>query len=73
MTKFVTNETSIGRVKLALLHYFKKGKNMNQDNTSSNNRDDSPQVIMKSRQYPTLLMQAEPRQVVAANKSQEQT
>jgi hypothetical protein len=42
------------------LHYLKKGKNMNQDNTSSDNENDSPEAIMKSRQFPTLLMQAEP-------------
>jgi len=60
-------------VRLALLHYFKKGKNMNQDNASSDNENDSPETIVNSRQYPTLLMQAEPRLVVTANKSQEQT
>jgi len=40
---------------------------MNNDNTSSGN--DSPQAILNSRKLPTLLMQAEPRQVVTANKS----
>ena len=40
---------------------------MNQDNTSGNRGNDTPQAIMNSRQLPTLLMQAEPRQVVTAN------
>jgi len=42
---------------------------MSQDNSSNNNDNDDPQAILNSRQLPTLLMQAEPRQVVAANKS----
>lgn len=42
---------------------------MSQDNKPNNNHDDDPQAILNSRQLPTLLMQAEPRQVVTANKS----
>ena len=41
---------------------------MNKDNQSNNNNDD-PQAIVDSRSLPSLLMQAEPRVVVAANKS----
>lgn len=44
-----------------------KEKNMKQGNTSSSSCNDTPQRIVKSRQFPTLLMQAEPRQVVTAN------
>jgi transcriptional regulator of aromatic amino acid metabolism len=42
---------------------------MNQGNSPSDNRNDSPQAIVNSHQFPTLLMQAEPRQVVTANQS----
>jgi hypothetical protein len=47
----------------------KKRTNMNEDNNSRDKNDDGPQTIMNSRRIPTLLMQAEPRQVVTANKS----
>ncbi len=42
---------------------------MSHDNSSNNNQNDDPQVILNSRPMPTLLMQAEPRQVVTANES----
>jgi hypothetical protein len=42
---------------------------MNQGNSSSDNRNDSPQAIVNSRPIPTLLMQAKPRKVVTANQS----
>ena len=41
---------------------------MNRDNNSDNKKDD-PVAIVHSRKMPTLLMQAEPRLVVTANKS----
>jgi hypothetical protein len=44
-------------------------KNMNKGNPFGISLDDTVQAIMKSRQMPTLLMQAEPRQVVTANQS----
>ena len=42
---------------------------MSKDNNSSNNNNDDPYAIVNSRQLPTLLMQAEPRLIVTANKS----
>ena len=42
---------------------------MNQDNTLGLSYNDTVQAIMKSRQMPALLMQAEPREVVTANES----
>ena len=42
---------------------------MNQGNSPRDIRNDSPQAIVNSHQFPTLLMQAEPRQVVTANQS----
>ena len=40
---------------------------MNQENTFGVSFNDTVQAIMKSRQFPALLMQAEPREVVTAN------
>jgi len=41
---------------------------MTKDNPIDNNNDDDPMAILNSSQKPALLMQAEPRVVVAANK-----
>jgi hypothetical protein len=45
---------------------------MTQDNPPNNNNTDDPIKIVNSRSMPSLLMQAEPRVVVAANKSARQ-
>jgi len=42
---------------------------MDQDNSLGISFNDTVQAIMKSRQMPTLLMQTEPREVLAANQS----
>ena len=42
---------------------------MNKGNPFGISLDDTVQAIMKSRQIPTLLMQAKPRQVVTANQN----
>ena len=64
----VSPECNLITKKGTIFIILKKDKNMNQDNPPKNNNNDDPQAIVNSLQFPTLLMQAEPRQVVTANK-----
>lgn len=41
---------------------------MNQASTSCNNRKENSQTVLHACEFPALLMQADPRQVVTANK-----